>query len=122
MTQEKAKYRVLRLSFIGNQLLDEGAEVEYDGEPGSALEPLNDAAEAAKKKAMKKHAHSAYDVNPTTVNVLDGGSNEVSSGAISDDLASLRQQYEDLFNEKPGNMKAETLKERIADKRKELGV
>ncbi|WP_313021299.1 hypothetical protein [Atlantibacter hermannii] len=122
MTQEKAKYRVLRLSFIGNQLLDEGAEVEYDGEPGSALEPLNDAAEAAKKKAMKKHGHSAYDVKPATGNVLDGGSNEVSSGAISDDLASLRQQYEDLFNEKPGNMKAETLKERIADKRKELGV
>lgn len=122
MTQEKAKYRVLRLSFIGNQLLDEGAEVEYDGEPGSALEPLNDAAEAAKKKAMKKHGHSAYDVKPATGNVLDGGSTEVSSGAISDDLASLRQQYEDLFNEKPGNMKAETLKERIADKRKELGV
>ncbi len=122
MTQEKATYRVLRLSFIGNQLLDEGAEVEYDGEPGSALEPLNDAAEAAKKKAMTKYGHSAYDVKPATVNVLDGGSNEVSSGAISDDLASLRQQYEDLFNEKPGNMKAETLKERIADKRKELGV
>lgn len=122
MTQEKAKYRVLRLSFIGNQLLDEGAEVEYDGEPGSALEPINDAAEAAKKKVMKKYGHPAYDVKPATVNVLDGGSNEVSSGAISDDLASLRQQYEDLFNEKPGNMKAETLKERIADKRKELGV
>lgn len=122
MTQEKAKYRVLRLSFIGNQLLDEGAEVEYDGEPGSALEPLNDAAEAAKKKVMKKYGHPDYDVKPATVNVLDGGSNEESSGAISDDLASLRQQYEDLFNEKPGNMKAETLKERIADKRKELGV
>ncbi|WP_313707909.1 hypothetical protein [Atlantibacter hermannii] len=122
MTQEKAKYRVLRLSFIGNQLLDEGAEVEYDGEPGSALEPINDAAEAAKKKAMTKHGHPDYDVKPATVNVLDGGSNEESSGAISDDLASLRQQYEDLFNEKPGNMKAETLKERIADKRKELGV
>ncbi|CCK12162.1 FIG00640468: hypothetical protein [Cronobacter sakazakii 680] len=51
MAQEKAKYRILRLSFIGNQLLDEGAEIEYDGEPGSALEPLNDAAKAAKKKS-----------------------------------------------------------------------
>ncbi|HCU2525906.1 TPA: hypothetical protein OUK38_002449, partial [Enterobacter hormaechei] len=48
---EKAKYRVLRLSHIHNNLWPEGSEIEYDGEPGSALEPLNAAAKAAKKKA-----------------------------------------------------------------------
>lgn len=33
MSGEKAKYRVLRLSHIHNNLWPEGSEVEYDGEP-----------------------------------------------------------------------------------------
>jgi len=118
MSQEKARYRITRLSFIGNQLLDQGAEVEYDGEPGSALEPLNDAAKAAKKKADQKRGKSVVDDLPAPVASVVNDDN----GAISEDLSSLRQQYEELFNEKPGNMKAETLKERIAKKRQELGV
>ncbi|ELY6326582.1 hypothetical protein [Cronobacter malonaticus] len=143
MAQEKAKYRILRLSFIGNQLLDEGAEIEYDGEPGSALEPLNDAAKAAKKKAeqkaeQKRGKSTAADGPAPVASVLnsvvqnpvgsaDGGNGEGGeggdgTGAVSDDLAALRQQYEDLFNEKPGNMKAETLQDRIAKKRAELGL
>lgn len=126
MSQEKARYRIQRLSFIGNQLLDEGAEVEYEGEPGSALEPLNEAAKAAKKKAEKMRGKSAGDNPAPVASVIndDGVNNEIidENGAISDDEASLRQQYEELFNEKPGNMKVETMKERIAKKRKELGV
>lgn len=106
MSDEKAKYRVLRLSHIHNNLWPEGSEVEYDGEPGSALEPLNDAAKAAKEKAGKK----PFVITEQPFIVDDGA------------LASLRQQYEDLFNEKPGNMKAETLKSRIAEKRAELGI
>ncbi|EPP0959115.1 hypothetical protein ACULX3_001729 [Cronobacter turicensis] len=143
MAQEKAKYRILRLSFIGNQLLDEGAEIEYDGEPGSALEPLNDAAKAAKKKAeqkaeQKRGKSTAADgpapvpsvLNPVVQNPegpVAGGNGEGAeggdgTGAVSDELTALRQQYEDLFNEKPGNMKAETLQDRIAKKRAELGL
>lgn len=145
MAQEKAKYRILRLSFIGNQLLDEGAEIEYDGEPGSALEPLNDAAKSAKKKAeqkaeQKRGKSTAADgpaPAPSVLNLVEqnpegpveggegeGDDGEVGdgTGAISDDLAALRKQYEDLFNEKPGNMKAETLQDRIAKKRAELGL
>lgn len=132
MSQEKARYRITRLSFIGNQLLDQGAEVEYDGEPGSALEPLNDAAKSAKKKADQKRSKTVVDDQPAPVAsvVNDDGHDEGEgdhndgdgNGAISEDLSSLRQQYEELFNEKPGNMKAETLKERIAKKRHELGV
>lgn len=122
MSEEKAKYRVTRLSFIVNQLVHEGEEVEYDGEPGSALEPLNDAAKAAKKKAEKKHDKAA-EVKPPQVSVVhEDNDGEPGSGAFSEDLTALRQQYEELFNEKPGNMKGETLKERIAKKRKELGV
>ena len=44
---------------------------------------------------------------------------------MSDDgeLHRLREEYELLFNEKPHhNAKAETLREKIAHKRKELGV
>ncbi|HDU1745269.1 TPA: hypothetical protein REX35_000377 [Klebsiella pneumoniae] len=54
MSAEKAKYRVLRLSHIHNNLWPEGSEIEYDGVPGSALEPLNEAAKEAKAKATQK--------------------------------------------------------------------
>lgn len=122
MSQEKAKYRILRLSFIGNQLLDEGTEVEYDGEPGSALEPINDAAKAAKKKAEQKRGKSDSDDAPASVAsvVADEGGNDANT--FSEDEASLRQQYEELFNKKPGNMSIETIKERIAEERAKLGV
>lgn len=87
MSAEKAKYRVLRLSHIHNNLWPEGAEIEYDGVPGSALEPLNE------------------------------------GGGGDDELDKLREEYELLFNEKPHhNTKAETLREKIAEKRKDLGV
>jgi len=132
MSQEKAKYRILRLSFIGNQLLDEGTEVEYDGEPGSALEPINDAAKAAKKKAEQKRGKVVSDNGPAPVAsvVTDDDKSEDEddqndgngNGAISEDLASLRQQYEELFDKKPGNKSAETIKKEIAEERAKLGV
>ncbi|MBO0256091.1 hypothetical protein [Escherichia coli] len=107
MSGEKAKYRVLRLSHIHNNLWPEGSEIEYDGEPGTALEPLNDAAKAAKAKAKHKGGFVVV--------------NDVGEG--SDELDKLREEYEALFNEKPHhNAKAETLREKIADKRAELGV
>ncbi|NUD61414.1 hypothetical protein HUC21_02095 [Escherichia coli] len=107
MSGEKAKYRVLRLSHIHNNLWPEGSEIEYDGEPGTALEPLNDAAKAAKAKAKHKGGF-------VVVNDVGEGSGE---------LDKLREEYEALFNEKPHhNAKAETLREKIADKRAELGV
>lgn len=111
MSGEKARYRVLRLSHIHNNLWPEGSEVEYDGEPGTALEPLNDAAKAAKAKAKHKGD------TPETKPLNDGGNGG------DDDLDKLREDYEVLFNEKPHhNAKAETLREKIADKRAELGV
>lgn len=114
MSGEKAKYRVLRLSHIHNNLWPEGSEIEYDGEPGTALEPLNDAAKAAKAKAKHKSGFvgEIYAKSPL---------NEAGEG--SDELDKLREEYEELFNEKPHhNAKAETLREKIADKRAELGV
>lgn len=111
MSGEKPKYRVLRLSHIHNNLWTEGSEIEYDGEPGSALEPINDAAKAAKAKVTGKAAEAVTSAKPINDAVEDG------------DLDKIREEYELLFNEKPHhNAKAETLREKIADKRKELGV
>lgn len=42
-----AKYRVKEKSFIGNVLLEAGAEIEYDGIPSANLEPLDGAAKKA---------------------------------------------------------------------------
>ncbi|HAW0704365.1 TPA: hypothetical protein JLJ93_000122 [Escherichia coli] len=124
MSGEKAKYRVLRLSHIHNQLWPEGSEVEYDGEPGTALEPINAAAKAAKKKADQKRGILHVDSQPE-VQVDDEDKEEVGdkdANAFSEDEAALRQQYEELFNKKPGNMNVETIKERIAEERQKLGV
>lgn len=53
-------------------------------------------------------------VKPETLNEGGGG---------DDELDKLREEYELLFNEKPHhNTKAETLREKIAEKRKDLGV
>lgn len=121
---EKAKYRVLRLSHIHNNLWPEGSEIEYDGEPGSALEPINAAAKAAKKKADQKRGIVPVDSQPEPQaddEVQENtGSNDVNT--FSEDEAALRQQYEELFNKKPGNMNVETIKERIAEERQKLGV
>ncbi|MGK3325798.1 hypothetical protein ACSLO2_27380, partial [Escherichia coli] len=38
---------------------NKGAEIEYEGEPGSALEPVNDAARQAKAKVAGKESMAA---------------------------------------------------------------
>ena len=51
------KYRVLAKSFINNTVVEEGAVVEYDGQPGSNLELLEPAkAEGDKGKKGKRGA------------------------------------------------------------------
>ncbi len=121
---EKAKYRVLRLSHIHNNLWPEGSEIEYDGEPGSALEPINAAAKAAKKKADQKRGIVPVDSHPEPQDEDDGQEDTggKDDNTFSEDEAALRQQYEELFNKKPGNMNVETIKERIAEERQKLGV
>lgn len=122
MSGEKAKYRVLRLSHIHNNLWPEGSEIEYDGIPGSALEPVNEAAKAAKEKAMAGNSKAkVVAVIPETV--ITAETLETVNEGVDADLDKLREEYEALFNEKPHhNAKAETIREKIADKRKELGL
>ncbi|EAV0443263.1 hypothetical protein ERW15_23860 [Salmonella enterica] len=123
MSGEKARYRVLRLSHIHNNLWPEGSEIEYDGEPGSALEPINAAAKAAKKKEDQKRGIVPVDSQPEPqVDDDQEGTGGNDSNTFSEDEAALRQQYEELFNKKPGNMNVETIKERIAEERQKLGI
>lgn len=125
MSEQIAKYRVLRLSHIHNNLWPEGSEVEYDGEPGSALEPLNEAAKAAKQKAeQKSKALPGASAAPVVVpNPSDQQQGIKPQDGVDDELDKLREEYEALFNEKPHvNAKAKTLREKIAEKRKELGL
>lgn len=122
MSGEKAKYRVLRLSHIHNNLWPEGSEIEYDGIPGSALEPVNEAAKAAKEKAMAGNSKAKV-VAVIPEAVITAEKLEPVNEGVDDDLDKLREEYEALFNEKPHhNAKAETIREKIADKRKELGL
>lgn len=132
MSEEKAKYRVLRLSHIANQLWPEGSEVEYDGIPGTALEPINNAAKAAKAKAERKGEVAKTIIQNGIVNppAPGGNSNQPGpegsnggNGEGDENLAELQEQYEQLFQEKPHhNVKAETLRKKIAEKRTELGL
>lgn len=125
MSEQIAKYRVLRLSHIHNNLWPEGSEVEYDGEPGSALEPLNEAAKAAKQKAEQKSKALPGGSSASVVVPNPSGQQEVikPQDGVDDELDKLREEYEALFNEKPHvNFKAKTLREKIAEKRKELGL
>lgn len=45
------KYRVLEKSLIGNQIVEAGEEVEYDGLPSGNLEPLCDEGRAKAEEA-----------------------------------------------------------------------
>lgn len=93
-----ALYEVLKKSFIDGSLLYPGEKIEYSGEAGSNLRLISG------ERAS-----------------TDSG-NDDAENAIHE-LVILREEYELLFNEKPHhNAKAETLREKIADKRKELGV
>lgn len=95
MSQEKS-YLVTRKSFIDGHLLEEGDIIKYAGKAGNNLQLLDD------------------DGKPVMANIPEGD---------SADLETLRQQYEELFNEKPHfNTGAAKLQAAIDEKRKELGV
>lgn len=51
-----ARYRVLEKSFINNHLVEANAEVDYDGEPGTNLQPLDAPEPPAPVKAKKEKA------------------------------------------------------------------
>lgn len=70
------KYRVLQKSFIGNRIVEEGEEVDYDGEPSDNLGPIDKAAkkvvdsidaDAAAAESAKRLADAANTGRPDGV-------------------------------------------------------
>ncbi|CAI2036418.1 Uncharacterised protein [Serratia liquefaciens] len=97
MSQTKM-YRVTRKSFINGHLLEEGETIEYSGKAGDNLQLIDGDG-----------------------NLLEEGGE--GGGDDSTNLETLRQQYEELFNEKPHfNTGAAKLQAAIDEKRKELGI
>ncbi|WP_447881593.1 hypothetical protein [Serratia fonticola] len=97
MSQEKS-YLVTRKSFIDGHLLEEGEIIKYSGKAGNNLQLLDDDGKPVTATAAVQEGDSA-------------------------NLETLRQQYEELFNEKPHfNTGAAKLQAAIDEKRKELGV
>ncbi|OVZ82192.1 hypothetical protein [Yersinia kristensenii] len=121
---EVARYKVLRRSYINSQILEEGEEVDYAGKPGSALEPINEAAMLAKAGAavlaepvpvVDERIELPDPPLLTTTEPVPVVDTEAA-------LQLLREEYEGLFGTKPHPAtKEETLKTKIAEKRKELG-
>jgi hypothetical protein len=63
------KYRVLEKSLIGNEMFEEGAEVEYDGFPSANLEPLCEAGHAKAAEFVevnKQRVRDMIEANPFT--------------------------------------------------------
>ncbi|WP_271311454.1 hypothetical protein [Yersinia intermedia] len=122
---EVARYRVLRRSYINFQILEEGEEVDYDGKPGSALEPINEAAKLAKAGAVVlAELVPVVDERIELPNSLPLVTTTELVPVVDPDAALqlLREEYEGLFGTKPHPAtKEETLKTKIAEKRKELG-
>lgn len=122
---EVARYRVLRRSYINFQIFEEGEEVEYSGKPGSALEPINEAAKLAKAgAAVLAELVPVVDERIELPNSLPLVTTTELVPVVDPDAALqlLREEYEGLFGTKPHPAtKEETLKTKIAEKRKELG-
>lgn len=122
---EVARYKVLRQSYINLQIFEEGEEVEYVGKPGSALEPINEAAKLAKAGTVVLAELAVGDGADIE---LPGSTLLVESAELATDTSTeaalqlLREEYEGLFGKKPHPAtQEETLKTKIAEKRKELG-
>lgn len=94
-----SKYLVKVRSFINGKLHEPGDEVEFAGKAGSNLELITG----------ENAVHKEVEKEPSSEELLE--------------LDQLRDIYEEMFGERPHkNTSAKTLKEKIDERRKELGV
>lgn len=90
-----ALYRVLAKSFINDQLYEAGAEIEFAGEPGENLEPLDDPAKAAAQAAADRRASKAAAI----VSGIERAGNEELTALITglvDKVAVLERRLGDV--------------------------
>ncbi|WP_334469131.1 hypothetical protein [Arsenophonus sp. PmNCSU2021_1] len=106
-------YNVLKKSFINGRLLYPGETVEYDGVAGNNLELVKSKIPSQSKKTPEKKGDNAQLIEDDTQK----------SEEVEQELASLRDEYQQLFNKNPHPKSgADKLRSEIDAKRKELGV
>ena len=66
-----ARYKVKSKSFIDDRIVEAGTEIEFDGEPGENLEPVDDAAKAAVEAAAERRAAKAEAIKSAVAGTLD---------------------------------------------------
>lgn len=66
-------YKVTALSYLNDRLVQEGETVEYDGLPGSNLEPLDDEGRARKAKAYAARGTTATEAARLRGVLIAGG-------------------------------------------------
>lgn len=79
-----AKYKVKAQSFINDTLVAAGSEIEFAGEPGDNLEPLDDAAKVAVEAAALRREQKAV--------AIAAGASGVMNKDTADQLASIISQ------------------------------
>jgi hypothetical protein len=86
------RYKCLQETFIAPWLLKEGTVIDYDGEPGPHLEPMNEAAEAmmaAYYKAKPEASLNPTDALPITPGAAAKPSFSVAGQAQADEIISF---------------------------------
>jgi len=99
-TDERPRYRVLELSLIGNELIEEGKEIDnYDGYPSGNLEPLNDAAKAKAAELVEINKQRIRDIqaaNPFSATLDPEALGKAISQGIADAMQAQAAEQADL--------------------------
>jgi hypothetical protein len=99
-TDERPRYRVLELSLIGNELIEEGKEIDnYDGYPSGNLEPLNDAAKAKAAGLVEINKQRIRDIqaaNPFSATLDPEALGKAISQGIADAMQAQAAEQADL--------------------------
>lgn len=79
-----AQYKTKSPAFINDTMVAEGTVIEFLGEPGDNLEPMNDEARAAVEAAAAKRAAKAAAIKSALSGTLDGATAETVQTLITE--------------------------------------
>ncbi|TXH12892.1 MAG: hypothetical protein E6R03_12195 [Hyphomicrobiaceae bacterium] len=87
-----ARYKALGRAFINDVLVEAGTEIEFDGEPGDNLEPVDDAAHDAVEVARKRRSEKAAALATGVGGIVTEEMQKLLS-SVSDGLSALRGEF-----------------------------
>ena len=79
-----AEYKVKATSFFNDNIVPEGTVIQFDGEPGDNLEPLNDEARAAVAAAAERRAQKAAAIKSALAGSIDPANAETIQRLITE--------------------------------------